>query len=317
MVYRRWTLSALELFRFRFRPLRPSRSLVACTMLLGPMGVGVKVPSDADEPTLVESQDPDVKTTSLRFGAGGGTYGRTVHAQRVISLGYDSCTGLPLSETFDADFHFKDEYRDYGGELDIQVSETAHIGLRGGWVDENASYLGSTLDPAVVDTLFQGQRFDDSFSYRYVNPYVSFEHDDWGLGFGIVFSDNRLWTDTQEYGDHDDETILPTGHVRLGSLRRVYFNASLWEGVPIYSGGGMFTMGIGLRPVAPLEIWGGMSNGGPYSNVHFLARANADLGRHLTLGAALRLKSDADEAYQPGFSEHGLSFSLTYKFLRE
>lgn len=304
--------------RFPFRPFRPSRSLVACTLLLGPMGVGVEIPSDSSDATPVESQASEVKTTSLRFGAGGGVSGQTVHAQRVILLGYSDCGGEPINETFDADFHFKDEYRDYGGELDIQLSETAHLGLRGGWVEETVSYLGSTLDPAVVDTLFQGFRFDDSSTYLYFNPFFSAEHPEWGIGAGFIVSDGRLLTnDRKEYNELDDVTFFPTGHVRLGSLRTLYFNASLWESVPIYSGGGMFTLGIGLRPVAPLEIWGGMSDGGPYSNGYFLARANADLGRRLTLGAAVRLKSDVDEVYQPVFSEHGLSFSLTYKFLRE
>lgn len=301
--------------RMRFRP---SRSLVVCTMLLGPMGVGVKIPSDASDSTLVEPDEPGVMTTSLRFGAGSGFAGQTVHAQRVITLGYDSCTGTPINETFDADFRFKDEYRDYGGELDIQVSDRTHVGLRGGWVDETVSYLGSSLDEAVVDTLFAGYRFDETSTYVYVNPYFSLEHPEWGIGAGFVVSDGRLLTnDRKEYDELDDPTVFPTGHVRLGSLRTLYFNASLWEGVPIYSGGGMFTLGIGLRPVKPLELWGGMSNGGPYSEGYFLTRANLDLGRHLTLGAAWRPPSDASEEYQPAFSEEGLSFSLMYKFLRE
>lgn len=294
-----------------------TRSLVACTLLLGPMGVGVEIPSDSSDAPSVESQSSEVKTTSLRFGAGSGVAGQTVHAQRVISLGYSDC-GDPVNQTFDADFRFKDEYRDYGGELDVQVSGTSYLGLRGGWVEETASYLGSTLDPADVDTLFQDYRFDDSSTYLYFNPYFATERPEWGIGVGLIVSDGRLLTsDRQEYDQIDDASFFPTGHVRLGSLRTLYFNASLWEGVPLYSGGGMLTMGIGLRPVAPLELWGGMSDGGPYSNGYFLARANADLGRHVSLGAAVRLKSDVDEAYQPVFSEHGLSFSLTYKFLRE
>jgi hypothetical protein len=284
------------------------------------MGVGLKLPDESAEPVPLATPDEEggPRTTTLRFGAGGGVVGQTVHAQRVISLGYDSCTGAPINQTFDANFLFKDEYRDYGGELDVQVSETAHIGLRGGWVNETASYLGSTLDAAMVDTLFQNYRFDDSSSYLYFNPFVSFEHPNWGLGAGVVISDGHLLADDPiEYDELDDATIVPSAHFRLGSLNTLYFNASAWEGVPIYSGGGMFTYGIGLRPVRPLDLWVGFSDGGPYSERNFLVRANADIGRHLTLGAAVRLKSDVDDAYRPSFSEQGLSFTLGYRFLRE
>ncbi|MDH5271282.1 MAG: hypothetical protein OEY32_15315 [Candidatus Krumholzibacteria bacterium] len=253
-----------------------SRSIVACSLLLAPMGVGVKLPDESGEPVPVAAPDGDdaPRTTSLRFGAGAGTAGQSVHAQRVISLGYDSCTGTPITQTFDADFRFKDEYRDYGGELDGQVSETGHIGIRAGWVHETASYAGSSLDPSVVDTLSQNYRFDDS-------------------------------------------SIAPSAHIRLGSLRTVYFSASVWEGVPLYSGGGQYTYGLGLRPVQPVELWVGFSDGAPYSTRNFLVRANADIGRRLTLGTAVRLQSDADDAYQPSFSESGVSFSLGYHFYRE
>jgi hypothetical protein len=293
--------------------LRPSA--VLCGALLAPMGVAVEIHSDSIS-TSTPSETPEgEKITRFTFGGGGGTYGRTIHTERTIFLGIDDCTGIPLNQNVDAEFRFKEEYNDYGGEVDFQVSPTFHLGVRGGWVNETAEFWGSTLDQAVIDTLFQDVQFrDSSFTYIYFNPFIAVEKRTAGFGLGFVYSGNRLWTDeTREYEDHDDPVIYPTGHVRLGRLDQAYFKMSLWESVPIYSGGGMFVLGIGVRPAKPLDLFVGMANGGPYTSSDILLRANVDFGRHLVLGANVRLKSDVEESFSPRFSEKGSSLSLTYK----
>jgi hypothetical protein len=312
----RMFLSWLE--RPAHRP-RVRRSMVLATMLLTPMGVGVRIPSDADQPMPIDSVEGDngERVTSLRFGAGSGTYGRDIHARREIFLGYDNCTGLPTGRTYDTNFRFKSEYRDYGGEVDAQVTEHGHMGIRGGWVDETVTYLGSTLDEAVVDSVFGTTRFKDSSSYYYVNPFWALEKPDIGFGVGVIASDSRLWTKGEkEFGEHDDPTIYPTAHLRLGRLDKVYFKASMFESVPVYSGGGVTVVGIGVRPIPPIELWGGMGFDGPYSEDNFILRASADLGRHATLGVNVRVPSAADETFQPTFDESGVGFELGWKFYR-
>lgn len=306
-----WTLPG-------YRRLRRSRSIVAASLLLAPMGVGLKLPNDSPDSLAVSATGDEPRATTLRFGAGMGRYGRTIHDDRFFSLGYSDCAGGTIYDGYSADFNFKDEYHDYGGQLDVQASDHVHVGLRGGWIDETASYVNASLDPAIVDTLFAGQTTDNSITQYYVSPYVSYEYPAWGLGVGFVYSDNRLWTDEViQYGDHDDASFYPTGHARLGRLDQVYLTASMWEGVPIYSGGGAYTFGVGLRPVRPLDVWVGMAGGGPYTNRNFLVRLGADLTPHVTLGTAFRLKSDADDSFHPNFSEYGGSVTLDYRFLRE
>ncbi len=294
-----------------------SRSVTMCALLLIPMGVAVEVPSDSVETDHYELGD-DPKTTSFTFGAGSGAYGRNIHASRVISLGYDSCTGLENTQVVDANFQFKNEYTDYGGEIDIQATDAFHVGARGGYITESASYLGSTIDDALVDTLFQSVQPETTWSQFYVNPFISVEKDMWGMGLGVVISNNRLWTDTVDYGEHDEGSVYPTGHFRLGDLQKFYLNASMWEGVPIYSGGGLWTVGAGVRPVHWLHLWGGLGGGGPYTKEGLMARANVDLGRHFTLGTNVRFRKDAgsDFGIDPP-SEFGASATLTYKILRE
>src|SRR5688572_32841184 len=108
---------------------RPRSSAILCTSLLLPMGVALEVPSDS---TVARVGDTFERVTRLTFGAGSGTYGRTVHDEttRAYFLGYDDC-GEPVNQTvtYNADFRHKQEFNDYGGELDIQLSEHGHLGL--------------------------------------------------------------------------------------------------------------------------------------------------------------------------------------------
>jgi len=290
-------------------------------MLLAPMGTAIEIPSDtlrSDDSLTTISPLPlgPERITRLTFAGGQGTYGRIVHASRTISLGYDSCTG-ENTRTIDSDFRFKNEYNDYGGELDIQASEKLHIGVRGGWVNETAHYMGSSLDPAIVDTFLSYIDFPDStITTSYINPYFSVEKETVGFGLGVVLADNQLWRDeVREYGEHDKASTFPTGHLRLGELDKLYLKASLWEGVPIYSGGGMFNLGVGLHP-GPVEVYAAWETGGPYTDSGLLLRGSLDLGRHVVAGASVRLDSDSDTDFMPTISESGANVFLTYKFIR-
>jgi hypothetical protein len=291
-------------------------------MLLAPMGTALEIPSDTlrtDDSLTTISPLPlgPERITRLTFAGGQGTYGRIVHASRTISLGYDSCTGFENTRQIDSDFRFKNEYNDYGGELDIQANEKLHIGVRGGWVNETAHYMGSSLDPAVVDTFLSYIDFPDStITTSYINPYFSVEKETVGFGLGVVLADNQLWRDeVREYGEHDEASAFPTGHVRLGELDKVYLKASLWEGVPIYSGGGMFNLGVGLHP-GPLELYAALETGGPYTDSGLLLRGSLDLGKHLVAGANVRMSSESDTDFMPTISENGANVFLTYKFIR-
>lgn len=304
---------------------RPKRSAVLCTMLLAPMGTAIEIPSDTlrtDDSLTTISPLPlgPERITRLTFAGGQGTYGRTIHASRTISLGYyggDGCSGGgERTRQIDSDFRFEHEYNDYGGEFDTQVNNKSHIGVRGGWINETAHYRGSSLDADTVSAYFGNVDFDSTITTSYFNPYYAFEGENVGWGIGVVFADNQLWRDeVRKYGEHDNPSTFPTGHLRVGELDKLYLKASLWEGVPIYSGGGMFNLGAGLHP-GPVELYAGWETGGPYTDSGLLLRGSLDLGRHVTAGANVRLSSDSDTDFMPTISESGGSVFLTYKFIR-
>lgn len=278
--------------------------------------MAVEVPTDSTETSQYELGD-NPKTTSFKFAAGSGVYGRNIHATRVIPLGYSDCAGAS-SQTIDADFQFKDDYQDYGAEIDHQVTNSFHVGARGGYIEEGALYLGSTLGSSGVDSLFNDVQPETDWSQIYVNPFIAVEKKNWGAGLGFVYSDNHLWTGTEEYGEHEDDALFPTGHLRIGPLNKLYANVSLWEGVPIYSGGGEWQVGFGLRPVSWMELWGGMGIGGPYTRESVVLRGNLDMGRNFTLGTSVRLYENASSQFgDDPPSEYGVSASLTYKILRD
>lgn len=303
--------------RFRLRP-----SAVLCGVLLAPMGAAYEIPPDSvatNSPfdsltTNSPSDEGHDRITRFTFAGGSGTYGRTLHTSRTIFAGTD-CYGDPYNQQINADFNFKDEFSDYGGEIDVQATDKFHVGVRGGWVNETVKYWGTNLDPALVDTLFQSVDLGDtSFTYYYINPCFAIEGETIGFGLGFVYSNNRLWTnETVDYGNHDDDTVYPTGHFRAGRLDKVYAKLSLFEGVPIYSGGGTWTAVVGGRLVKPVELLGGFSARGPYTQSSVLLRANVDLGRYWMIGVNHRWKSDVEDAFMPRFSESATSLSLSYK----
>lgn len=294
------------------------RSIIACTLLLAPMGVDVEIPSDSVQTTPPAVSEPGGGSTSFKFGAGGGSYGRTIQASRTISLGINECTGEPVTQTFSREFYFKDDYVDAGGEIDHHVSNSHwHLGVRGGFVSDRGS-LRTQPTSALEDSLFQNVRFDESQSTIYFNPFVSLEGTYFGAGLGVVLPTNRLWRNgTVNYDDYQNADVLPSGHIRLGSLHTAYLNATLWEGVPIYSGGGEYTYGLGFRPAEPLALWIGGAGGGPYTRDALMLRANIDFSRHWTLGGALRWPSSAGNSYVPTFDEYGVGFTMTYTNRRE
>ncbi len=73
-----------------------------------------------------------------------------------------------------------------------------------------------------------------------------------------------------------------------------------------------------MRPAGgPVELFGGISAGGPYQDESVLLRANFDIGPHLALGTNVRIPQDVGDEFGPDFTETGASVSLTYKLLRE
>jgi hypothetical protein len=297
---------------------RPSRSSKwLCYTLIAPMSLAVQVPVDSTEvaDSTVVTHDMNVLTsplpdsgdgsyervTKITMGGGGGRYFREV----VIPFGtecYPEGTAL---------LPFKEDYIDVGAEIDYQANRVAHVGTRGGYVGTDAS--------AVFDTMIVGADLSDEESTFYLNPYFSFEWKWIGIGAGGLVSTHPLRTGEPEDVPLDtDPAIYPSGHLRFGSLSSFYISGHLWEGVPVYSGGAMLMGGVGVRPVAPLELYAGYCAESPYQEATWLGRLTVDLGRSWTILTTVRFPTDFT-SYDPfsgetfSDSEYGVGVSLSYR----
>jgi hypothetical protein len=130
------------------------------------------------------------------------------------------------------------------------------------------------------------------------NPYVGLEGKRFGLGAGPVFTHG-------EWGDFDPPPL--SAHVRVGNPRRgPAFTIGLFEGVPAFSSGGMFTAGLSLPASSRVQLWAGVSAGPPYDGVGFSARARVPVAGGFAASTAVRL------GQSEGVSESSVSVALTW-----
>lgn len=298
------------------RPSRfPRTSEWLCFALIAPMGLAVQVPVDSTEvaDSTVVTYDMDVLTSALpdsvdtsyeratkfTMGGGGGRYYR-----EVLFPFPANCGDYPVP--------FKEDYIDVGAEFDQQVNRIAHVGIRGGYIGTDASAV------VTIDTVIVGADPSAEESTFYINPYFSFEWHYFGFGAGALISTHPLQDGSSEDVPIDtDGAIYPSAHLRVGSMSSFYVSAHLWEGVPVYSGGGLIMVGVGARPVKALELYGGYGEG-PYQDDGWLGRVTVDLGRSWTILTTVRFP--ADYTYNdPSFgessldSEYGVGVGFSYR----
>ena len=225
-----------------------ARSAWMSSVLIASLPVTVSVPRDS---VVVQ------RSTSLRVAGGGGSYDRTLD----VEIGPVSPSGCTQS----VPIHFDAQYTDVGAELDHKSGKIMHLGVRGGAVHETSD-LKVPLDSSVVSQLPPGvdpapQLSDTSY---YLNPCISWDWKWVGLGGGLILASSPLSYDAREtYPPSEAGVALGSGHVRLGK-KSLYASASTGESVPMYSGGGMYNVGIGIAPDRfPVDVWGGIA-GGPW-----------------------------------------------------
>jgi hypothetical protein len=260
--------------------------------MITPLSMTVEIP-DSAQTSSEHSNASDDFTASYKLGGGGGRYYR--------ELGFSGCS---------PSYPVKQEFIDVGGEVDLQRSRTTHIGLRGGYIRDTVhpvSDFGSLEDSI-------GVTIDRTEDVGYGNVYVSGEWRHVGIGGGVLFTSNPLHLDNPEDDPTDNDVhVYPTGHLRFGDLSRFYISGHLFEGVPLYSGGGAFFGGAGWRPIHALEVYGGFSASGPYHKEGWIGRVTADFNRSWSLQTTLRFPVQYQDYDQ---DEYGVSASLTYRTFR-
>jgi len=262
--------------------------------LITPLAMTVEIPDSTHAPG--ERPAGDDLTTSFTLGGGGGRY--------VREIGFSGCTSTPPVPV-------KQEFFDIGGEIDRQTGQRTHIGMRAGYIHDTAHPTAADLT-TIEDSL--GFGIDRTDDVGYGNVYVSGEWKHVGLGGGALFTTGPLHIDNPDDDPTDDDWhIYPTGHLRFGSLSSFYISGHVFEGVPLYSGGGLFFGGAGWRPVPALEVYGGYSTAGPYFEEGWIGRVTADLNRSWSLQTMLLFPRD----YQGNdVDEYGVSAALTYRTYR-
>jgi hypothetical protein len=286
------------------------------------MSLAVQVPVDSTEVAdstvvtydmnVLASPSPDSadgsyeRVTKLTIGGGGGRYYREVLFPIMTECGPGNYS-VP----------FKEDYIDVGAEADFKLNRVAHVGIRGGYIGTDISQSVS-VDTTLLDvdpSEYKSSEVENTF---YINPYVSFEWHYFGVGAGGLVSTHPLHDGSYEEVPIDTDTAFyPSAHLRVGSLSRFYVSGHIWEGIPVYSGGGLFLIGAGLRPVKALELYGGYGEG-PYQEDGWLGRVSVDLSRSWTILTTVRFPTDyitTDPTFLEGEAgpEYGVGVALSYR----
>jgi len=269
--------------------MRAPRSLWICAGLIAPVGVGVEVPSDS-------LPDPVSRVTTFRGAAGGGENAREIF----VSVG--SVQGCEGSQSV----YLEEQFFDIGGEVDHQVSDAVHFGARAGYISEYAELAAPLpIDPNTNQTFILPADVDGHRDTFYLNPFMSLEGGWIGAGVGVVGSTEPLNEGERErIPPSEGLAALPSFHLRLGKTSLIYASGHIWEGVPIYSGGGQGMLGVGIGFLGPFDLWAGKSHGGPYREDSWICRLGADLNRNWSLDAAYRFqdKTELQDADEWGFA---------------
>jgi len=243
------------------------------------MPLAVEIPYD--------STGSDFGATRVRVGAGVGTYA-------FVARG---CNGEVVDEV-------PARLTDAGVSLEQQIGRSPLVvGVRGGWVRHE---IGS---PRQGIAGFYGVPLDATLENAYVNPYLSIDGDDAGVGMGPVFHRHEFITAGEGAREQENHPLNDvSGHIRVGSQDGRRFVIQWMEGVPLSSGGGYLTALLG-QPFEAFPEWtlfGGLGAGGPQEGAGLVLR----LERATPSGVSLDLTG------RMGFSGNrfagGAALGLTY-----
>lgn len=242
--------------------------------------------------------------TTVTLAGGGGTHvsGLDVYMGTTQNQGFDCASG----ESYDSPrevrqpVDLEQSFKDFGGAVDQRLGDSKlHIGVRGGYVWESATVIGGApvnplTNQSVSDFSETVATYRNS-SYWYVNPYFSVEARKVGFGLGIVRSELPLRTQKKTRVPEDvgkGRDTQPSFHLRLGPRDKAYVSYSLWEGIPIYSGGGMHNTGIGFRMGRHIDFWAGYAFGGPYQSNGALLQATLGATSPVAVDVSFRVPTD-------------------------
>lgn len=114
---------------------------------------------------------------------------------------------------------------------------------------------------------------------RYLNPYLVANFPEGSVGAGLVMHEREFPTAGEGARTIPSRPLNDlSAHIRTGSELE-YFEVRWMEGMPLYSDGGLLSLGAGGRPAnGRTTFFVGVGTGGPYEGAGFAARLGRDVG---------------------------------------
>jgi len=269
-------------------------------------------------------EDDGVHRTTITLAGGAGSHGHEldVYLDTVNSSGY-GCDGSAYSSSHEirTNVDLEEKFTDIGGGIDHQVGNSKlHLGVRGGYVFEQASVPGRMPTNPQTGLPIDINPATSSYantSYGYVNPYLAIEGHKMGIGVGLVASQVPLRTQATTRVPEDlnssESGAQPSFHLRFGPRDKFYCAYRLWEGIPIYSGGGMHNVGIGFALGKRADVWAAYASGGPYRTDALFLQTVIHPNSSVGFNFSLRVPKDLQTAQADGtISELGGSIGLVF-----
>ena len=180
------------------------------------------------------------------------------------------------------------------------------VGVRAGlMVDDLAG--GDGVVPPAVPLAGEPQPPRVVTTNRYLNPYIVFNPRDGSVGAGWVLHEREFPTAGEGARELPGRPLNDLSvHVRFGSERE-YFEARWMEGMPLYSDGGLLTLGVGGRPAdGPWTFFAGLGAGGPYEGAGVAARLGRNVGDwNVSVRSRVGVSGDAKAA--------GVALGVSYR----
>lgn len=235
--------------------------------------------------------EPDSTNTEIRFGAYGGT-------GQVASVLRD-CSGNALHAESSA-------FTEVAGTAQITLRKTSEpglvIGARSGRWSSDAVYATRSYDASIGEHVY-GATSPRHTTFKYFNPYVGIEGEKVGVSLGYMFGDVPISFDDPH------ERIRFSGSLRLGREYRPHFFTRVAEGLPLYSGGGVFDIGFVLPSGKHARFYSAFT-AGFYDRMGYLQTASWRVSKGLWMSASGRIGAAGDKF------EGAISIGLQYRFLQ-
>ena len=217
----------------------------------------------------IEPAQRDSSVTSISIGAGTASYA-------LVTRGCDN-------SVISKDKRF---FKDMGASVEHKFSSPVRLGVRAVALDD----LHPDAQPLERRVLW--------------NPHVSLDWKEFSIGGGYVFRPDV-------FGEVTEDFNVPSfsAHIRFGDPDKTAFAVRVFEDVPAFSGSGVGTIGVELRPARSWELMVGAGTPDPYDHFGFVTKSRIGITRSLRLDLGGRLGGSQ------GIAEMGLNAGLTFAWI--